>query len=198
MNPDIYKKAFLFLMHHAPILYFRIDVHGRILDLNKFAEDIAGPKKADTRLQGLIIDFKADFRPTDLAEKKATNKLLSIATVTGEPTSFYFTFIKHEDDILVFGYKDVAEMEFMRRQVLDLNQDLVNTTRLLHQKNAQLQDALDHVKTLQGIIPICAHCNKIRNDDQVWERIDVYLSENTDARLSHGICNDCLKKHYPE
>ena len=61
-----------------------------------------------------------------------------------------------------------------------------------------ITDTLDHVKTLQGIIPICAHFHKIRNDDQVWDRIDVYLSENTDARLSHGICNDCLKKHYPD
>ena len=60
----------------------------------------------------------------------------------------------------------------------------------------ELQDALDHVKTLQGLIPICMHCHKIRNDQQHWERLEMYISEHTDAEFSHGLCPDCMKKYY--
>jgi DNA-binding response OmpR family regulator len=60
----------------------------------------------------------------------------------------------------------------------------------------ELQDALAHVKTLQGLIPICMHCHKIRNDHQNWERLEMYISEHTDAEFSHGLCPECMKEHY--
>ncbi|OGP62098.1 MAG: response regulator receiver protein [Deltaproteobacteria bacterium RBG_13_53_10] len=59
-----------------------------------------------------------------------------------------------------------------------------------------LQDALSHVKTLQGLLPICMHCHKIRNDQQNWEQLEIYISEHTDAEFSHGLCPECMKKHY--
>lgn len=60
----------------------------------------------------------------------------------------------------------------------------------------ELQDAMAHVKTLQGLIPICMHCHKIRNDQQNWERLEMYISEHTDAEFSHGLCPECMKEHY--
>ena len=59
-----------------------------------------------------------------------------------------------------------------------------------------LQDALAHVKTLQGLLPICMHCHKIRNDEQTWERLEQYISERTDAEFTHGLCPECMKKYY--
>jgi DNA-binding response OmpR family regulator len=64
--------------------------------------------------------------------------------------------------------------------------------------NAQLQQALDNVKTLRGLIPICANCKKIRDDKGYWQGVDKYIGEHTEARLSHGICPDCFKELYPE
>ena len=61
-----------------------------------------------------------------------------------------------------------------------------------------LQEALVHVKTLQGILPICMHCHKIRNDQQSWEKLEKYIAEHSDAQFSHGLCPECLKKHYPD
>ena len=61
-----------------------------------------------------------------------------------------------------------------------------------------LKEALVHVKTLQGILPICMHCHKIRNDQQSWEKLEKYISEHSDAHFSHGLCPECLKKHYPD
>ena len=61
-----------------------------------------------------------------------------------------------------------------------------------------LRKALAHVKTLQGILPICMHCHKIRNDQQSWERLEKYIAKHSDAEFSHGLCPECLEKHYPD
>ena len=61
----------------------------------------------------------------------------------------------------------------------------------------KLQDALNEIKTLKGIIPICASCKKIRDDKGYWNQIEIYIKEHSDADFSHGICPECAKKLYP-
>jgi len=63
---------------------------------------------------------------------------------------------------------------------------------------AELQKALSEVKTLRGILPICSHCKKIRNDEGYWDQIESYIGERSDAEFSHGICQECAEKYYPE
>ncbi len=59
---------------------------------------------------------------------------------------------------------------------------------------SDLQTALREIKTLSGLLPICAWCKKIRDDEGYWKKIDVYVSEHSDATFTHGICPDCLKE----
>lgn len=61
-----------------------------------------------------------------------------------------------------------------------------------------LQKALADVKTLSGMLPICAWCNKIRNDEGYWQKIEAYLKSHSDLDFTHSICHDCAKKQYPE
>jgi PAS domain S-box-containing protein len=61
-----------------------------------------------------------------------------------------------------------------------------------------LQKALDDVKTLQGLLPICAGCKKIRDDNGYWNTIESYLGEHTDAEFTHGLCPDCVTRLYPD
>ena len=61
---------------------------------------------------------------------------------------------------------------------------------------AQLQETLSQVKTLQGFLPICASCKRIRDDKGYWNQIENYLREHTDTEFSHGICPDCAEKLY--
>jgi PAS domain S-box-containing protein len=63
---------------------------------------------------------------------------------------------------------------------------------------SKLQDALKKIKTLRGIIPICAACKKIRDDKGYWNQIEIYLREHSEADFSHGICPECVKKLYPD
>jgi PAS domain S-box-containing protein len=62
----------------------------------------------------------------------------------------------------------------------------------------ELQSALAEIKTLRGIIPICASCKKIRDDEGYWHDVAVYIRDHSEAEFSHGICPDCAKKLYPD
>jgi two-component system, response regulator PdtaR len=63
---------------------------------------------------------------------------------------------------------------------------------------AQLQKALREVKTLSGLLPICASCKKIRKDDSTWQQIEDYIASHSDADFTHGICPECAHRLYPE
>ncbi len=71
------------------------------------------------------------------------------------------------------------------------NEELIN-------KNILLQQSLDEIKTLRGILPLCSHCRQIRNDEGYWQKVEEYFQHNLDIRFSHGICPDCAKKFYPD
>jgi two-component system, response regulator PdtaR len=63
---------------------------------------------------------------------------------------------------------------------------------------AQLQKALREVKTLSGLLPICASCKRIRKDDSTWQQIEEYITSHSDADFTHGICPECAHRLYPE
>ena len=62
----------------------------------------------------------------------------------------------------------------------------------------KLQNALGEVKTLKGLIPICASCKKVRDDAGYWKQIETYIKDRSEAEFSHGICPECMEKLYPE
>jgi CheY-like chemotaxis protein len=62
----------------------------------------------------------------------------------------------------------------------------------------ELQEALSKVKTLTGLLPICAWCKNIRDDEGYWLSVEKYIQQNSDAKLSHGVCPDCARKHFSE
>ena len=61
----------------------------------------------------------------------------------------------------------------------------------------ELKSALAEVKTLKGIVPICAGCKKIRDDKGFWEQVETYVQKHTEAKFSHGFCPECVEKYYP-
>jgi len=71
---------------------------------------------------------------------------------------------------------------------------LLLTAQRAHQ---ELSEARAQVLTLEGIIPICMYCHKVRNDQEAWDRIETYISRHSAARFSHGICPECLPRQFP-
>ncbi len=63
---------------------------------------------------------------------------------------------------------------------------------------SKLQAALGRVKYLSGLLPICASCKKIRDDQGYWQQVENYLSKHSEAEFTHGICPDCLRRLYPD
>ena len=68
----------------------------------------------------------------------------------------------------------------------------------LEEKNAQLEEALASIKTLRGLLPICANCKKIRDDHGYWKQIEEYIESHSEALFSHGLCPDCADKLYAD
>jgi clan AA aspartic protease len=68
----------------------------------------------------------------------------------------------------------------------------------LEENVRHLKQALDEVHELRGILPICMYCKKVRDDENYWSQIDLYLAKHAGARFSHGICPECLKTYFPD
>ena len=71
---------------------------------------------------------------------------------------------------------------------------VVNLQTTLAERVREVEDALSRVKQLQGLLPICSYCKKIRDDQNYWHQVESYVGKRTDARFSHGICPECTVK----
>jgi GAF domain-containing protein len=80
-------------------------------------------------------------------------------------------------------------MQALSRQVMTLLE--------LRRVSARMADALEKVKTLHGLLPICAWCKRIRDDQGYWSQVEAYIREHTGADFTHGICPECLEKQRP-
>lgn len=84
---------------------------------------------------------------------------------------------------------DQAQKEILRREQLEREKEELIVS---------LRQALKEVKTLRGILPTCAYCKDIRDDDGHWHQLEAYIQNHSHARFSHGICEACAAKHFPE
>ena len=75
---------------------------------------------------------------------------------------------------------------------------IVRLEQMLGRQVKELQAAAEHVRELQGMIPICMHCKRIRNQSQIWEKVETYIEQRSDAKFSHALCAECLETHYPD
>lgn len=120
----------------------------------------------------------------------------------------------------VYPLKELVERNrFLEEQVTERTTQLTDANDRLRQVNAaleravaehmqaeeqlekergSLQQALNEVRTLRGIVPICSSCKKIRDDQGYWNQVERYVSDHTEARFSHGICPDCEQRLYRE
>ena len=72
-------------------------------------------------------------------------------------------------------------------RIVELQQNLADRVKAL-------EDALARVKQLQGLLPICSYCKKIRDDQNYWQQVENYISEHSEAQFSHSICPDCYER----
>ncbi len=97
------------------------------------------------------------------------------------------------DDYLTKPF-DIGEL----RSRVTVGRRVLDTQQRLATKIQELNQALEHVEKLKGIIPICMHCKKIRNDQGYWDQVETYVRNHSRAEFSHAICPECLDKHYKD
>lgn len=85
---------------------------------------------------------------------------------------------------------DAAEL----RARMQVGVRVVNLQTTLAERVREVEEALSRVKQLQGLLPICSYCKKIRDDKNYWHQVESYVGKHTDARFSHGICPECTEK----
>ncbi len=78
---------------------------------------------------------------------------------------------------------------------LSVGERIVRLQQHLSERVAELQAALDHVRTLRGLLPICCYCKKIRTDENYWQQVETYISTHSDAEFSHTICPKCFEEN---
>src|SRR5262249_18443881 len=95
----------------------------------------------------------------------------------------------------ILAWSMVAEMAlaYLTVRLRALHEQLGRSKAELLQANAELQGAIAEGKELRGMLPICAWCKKIKDDVGEWERLESYLSRNSHATFTHGICPECME-----
>ena len=97
-------------------------------------------------------------------------------------------------DYLIKGRIDAATLERSIRYAVERNR----IERRLENTVNELEEALNKINTLSGLLPICSHCKSIRDDGGYWNRLETYIASHSNAEFSHSLCPNCLKQYYPD
>jgi phosphoserine phosphatase RsbU/P len=133
------------------------------------------------------IDVVRSVRESQSPETAATYLLL--LTSNGRTDDLVAALDAGADDYITkpFVPEELRARLHVGERIVTLQQGLADRVRALG-------EALEQVKQLQGYLPICAWCKKIRNDDDYWQSVEVYIAERTDAHFTHSICPHCRDK----
>ncbi|MFC1898444.1 response regulator [Candidatus Cloacimonadota bacterium] len=183
------KFESLFMGIPEPAVY--LDNTYRIVDINKrFTEffgynldevrgklilDLIVPETRIKEAKELTLNSKSCF--IDTVRKNKAGELLDVAISSAQIK------VDEKQTGTFIIYKDISK----RKEIEEEREKLIS----------DLKHALEDVKTLSGLIPICSHCKKVRDDSGYWEQVEYYLAKYTNADFSHGICPDCMKQYYP-
>lgn len=187
------------LIDNLPVLIFFKDNHGRyVLNNRPHLRSLGAVRQED-----VLGKTTFDFNPHELAtlytkdEREVLRTGLAMYNVeemalhrdTGEERWHLTSKVP-----LIDNNGDVTGMVGIAADITDRKRAEAEREKLI----ADLQTALADVRTLSGLVPICANCKKIRDDGGYWRQLEAYIQERTPAHFSHGICPDCMAKLYPD
>lgn len=174
-----------------PIVWTTSDA--RIVDVNEAACRVFGYAREEL-LQMSIFDYNQHLNAEKWTEHISELKLRGSVKFETEhrakdgrvfPAEISANYVEFGTEVRTFAFvRDITKRKLLEEERERLVSDL--------------REALSKVKTLSGMLPICASCKKIRNDDGYWEQIECYIRKHSEAEFSHGICPECIKELYPE
>lgn len=188
-----YVEKYNAVFHNSLDAIIIIDTKsGLILCANRTSHDILGYNSEDI----IGKHFSALFPPeTRMSDKDLLEKTRSYGPVFTQdflcfdgsvcPMDITVTLVTWEsNEVILATFRDIKERVAAERE----------RERLIH----ELEEAIGKVEMLSGLLPICAGCKKIRDDEGYWNQVESYISERSDANFTHSICPECEKEFYPE
>jgi PAS domain S-box-containing protein len=186
------KFRILFENSKDPIYISILD--GTIIDANQSFFDLFGYTKEDlSRLKTLDLYINPKDRSMFIKKIETSGFAKDfeekLRDKNGREMDCQITAtVRRSVDGAINGYQGII------RDVTEIKKNQIEREELI----ADLQNALKEVKTLSGLLPICSHCKKIRDDNGYWNQIESYIHEHSEAEFSHGICQECAEKYYPD
>jgi PAS domain S-box-containing protein len=190
------EERFRIIFELAPDAYYLSDLQGTFLDGNQAAEELVGYERGELIGKNFL---RLGLLPPGQVPKAVALLARNVLGKRTGPDEFTLNRrdgtqvtveisthpVRIGDRVMVLGIaRDISE----RKQAEDERERLI----------ARLREALAQVETLGGLLPICASCKKIRDDQGYWHQVETYIQSHSDAEFTHGICPDCFRRLYPE
>lgn len=183
----------------AEVMFVALDAGGLITYINRKGIEILGPDK-----DGIVGKNWFDhYIPVRLrSQVKAVFSQLVKGIV--EPVEYYENqLLTGSGDERLFAWHNaiVKDEAGAIVSVISSGEDITErkqAEKALKEKAEYLELANDKIQVLSGLLPICMHCKKIRDEEGYWSQVEAYITKHTDTHFSHAICEDCLKRYYPE
>jgi PAS domain S-box-containing protein len=166
---------------------------GSVYSANQVACEMLGKSESEIISGGRngVVNLDDPRLPVALTERYKTGKFKGELTYKKKDGTIFpvelSSRIFHDrfgNEKTCISFRDISE----RKRVEEEREKLIS----------ELTDTLNLVKKLSGLLPICSHCKKIRDDKGYWQEVEAYIHSHSEARFSHSICRDCAKKHYPD
>jgi PAS domain S-box-containing protein len=185
----------------VPDIIYRLDADGRITFISDSVKQYGYQPEKLLKTSVIDLVYHED-------KEKAKDKLNERRTRTRKTESFEVRFLTKDQQNISFEifsvsaeglYSSMAPTQDTFLGTQGIARDI--TERKLAEEERELlikglQKALENVKTLSGLVPICSYCKKIRDDNGYWNQIESYLQKHSNAEFSHGICPDCSDTLY--
>ncbi len=211
-DADVLIKIGENMVQNCAVGFFVIDSHHQVIHWNRACEELTGIKAADvigtskhwtafydkqrSTLSDLILDNDLG-RMDDLYVVHGPSLLIP----HGLHAEGWYANVGGKKRYLIFDASPIFSQDGSLLGVVETLQDITILKQMEEEKerlNCELREALNQIKTLSGLIPICAACKKIRDDKGYWNQLEQYLEEHSDAVFSHGLCPECFQDYFPE
>ncbi|HHO77311.1 MAG TPA: PAS domain S-box protein [Deltaproteobacteria bacterium] len=205
---EIYQS----MIQNCAVAIFAVDTKGKVIHWNRACEELTGVKAHEVIgtsdhwkpfyehqrpcLLDILIKGDADVIPTHYSVYGP-----SVLLPDGLHAEGWYPDVGGKERYIIFDAAPIDNKAGDLVAAVETLQDITQRKRIEEEReklNIELKEAIDKIKTLSGLIPICAGCKKIRDDKGYWNYLEQYLEEHSNAEFSHGLCPECFQKYFPD